>query len=97
MEKLHEAMKKLVPQIRYWLQGVEFGLSWGITRPKGGFLLARVAIDRRELGDTKFAVTAVKDHIALFRKAPRAYAYDRGGYSKKNVGDWKKLGVRETA
>ncbi len=28
---------------------VEFGLQWGISRLRGGFLLARVASDRREL------------------------------------------------
>jgi len=74
---------------------VEFGLTWGIARLRGGFLLARLAVDRRELQDTKFAVTAVKDHIAVFGKAPRAFAYDRGGYSAKNVETLKKLGVQD--
>jgi len=74
---------------------VEFGLNWGITRMRGGFLLARLALDRRELQDTRFAVTAVKDQVAMFGKAPRAYAYDRGGYSEKNVAALKKLGVKE--
>ena len=74
---------------------VEFGLNWGITRLRGGFLLARLAVDRRELQDTKFAVTAVEDQIAVFGKAPRAYAYDRGGYSAKNVQTLKKLGVQD--
>ncbi|HET6410853.1 MAG TPA: transposase [Anaeromyxobacter sp.] len=74
---------------------VEFGLNWGMARLRGGFLLARLAVDRRELQDTKFAVTAVKDHIAVFGKAPRAYAYDRGGYSAKNIEALKKLGVED--
>lgn len=74
---------------------VEFGLNWGITRLRGGFLLARLAVNRRELQDTYYVVEAVKDHIALFGKAPRAYAYDRGGYSAKNVKTVKKLGVKE--
>lgn len=74
---------------------VEFGLSWGITRLRGGFLLARLALDRRELQDTKFAVKAVEDCIALFGKAPRAYAYDRGGWSKKNVAKLRELKVQE--
>jgi len=74
---------------------VEFGLNWGITRLRGGFLLARLALDRRELQDTKFVAKSVEDHIALFGKAPRAYAYDRGGYSAKNVTTLKKLGVKE--
>ena len=74
---------------------VEFGLNWGITRLRGGFLLARLALDRSELQDTKFAVKAVEDHISLFGKAPRAYAYDRGGFSAKNVRTLKKLGVKD--
>lgn len=74
---------------------VEFGLNWGITRLRGGFLLARLAQDRNELQDTYFAVKAVEDFVALFGKAPRAYAYDRGGYSAKNLKALKKLGVKE--
>ena len=57
---------------------VEFGLNWGIARLRGGFLLATLAKDKRELHDAKFAVGAVKDHIARFGKPPRGYAYDRG-------------------
>ncbi len=76
-------------------KSVEFGLSWGITRLRGGFLLARLATNRRELQDTKFAVKGVEDHIALFGKAPRAWAYDRGGWSNANVVKLKKLGVKE--
>lgn len=74
---------------------VEFGLSWGITRLRGGFLLAAMAQKRDELHDSKFAVRAVKDHIARFGKPPRAYAYDRGGYSPRNIVELKKLGVRD--
>jgi hypothetical protein len=74
---------------------VEFGLSWGISRLRGGFLLATMARDRRELQDSKFAVRAVRDHIALFGKAPRADADDRAGHSAKNVATLKKLGVRD--
>ena len=122
VEGLHETMKKLVPQIRYWLKTgfvatdkiislhipelysivrgkvgkkVEFGLNWGIRRLKGGYLLVTLAANRRELLDTKFAVEAVKKHIALFGKAPRAYAYDRGGWSADNVAKLKKLGVKQ--
>jgi hypothetical protein len=76
-------------------RAVEFGLSWGFTRLRGGFLLARLASERTELVDSEFAVEAVKDHISLFGKAPRAYAYDRGGYSAENVKAIKKLGVKE--
>jgi molybdopterin converting factor small subunit len=89
-----------IPQLYSIVRGkvgktVEFGLSWGIRRLAGGYLLATLAQDRRELLDTKFAVRAVKDHIALFGKAPLAYAYDRGGYSEQNVFALKKLGVKE--
>src|SRR5712692_8989349 len=76
-------------------KSVEFGLSWGITRLRGGFLLARLAMNRRELVDAKFAIKAVEDHIALFGKPPRAYAYDRAGHSEKNVKRVKELGVRD--
>ena len=89
-----------IPQLYSIVRGkvgkaVEFGLSWGIRRLSGGYLLATLAQNRRELQDTKFAVRAVKDHIALFGKAPRAYAYDRGGYSAENVAALKKLGVKD--
>jgi len=119
---LHETMKKLFPQIVYWLKTgkvaadkiinihipelysivrgkfakpVEFGLSWGITRLRGGFLLATLARDRFELHDSRFALRAVDDCIALFGKAPRSYAYDRGGHSTENVAALKKLGVKD--
>jgi hypothetical protein len=74
---------------------VEFGLSWGITRLRGGFLLARLAAHRNELVHAEFAVKAVRDFISLFGKAPRAYAYDRAGYSAENVATLKELGVRQ--
>jgi IS5 family transposase len=73
---------------------VEFGLEWGIARLKGGFLLATVGANRRELVGSKFALKAVDDHIALFGKPPQAYAYDRGGYSKQNVCALKAKGVK---
>ena len=76
-------------------KAVEFGLTWGFTRLRGGFLLATVAKDRRELVDAKFAVRAVEDHMALFGKAPRAYAYDRAGHSEKNVTALKTIGVKD--
>jgi hypothetical protein len=122
VEQLHETMKKLLPQVRYWLKtgwvaadkvisihipelysivrgkagkAVEFGLKWGFARLRGGFLLATVGTTKLDMADTKFAVKAVEDHIALFGAAPRAYAYDRGGYSEKNVARLTKLGVKE--
>jgi hypothetical protein len=123
-KRLHEAMTKLLPQIRYWIKTsfvaankiisvhipelysivrgkagkkVEFGLQWGISRLGGGFLVARLASNRRELADARYAVTAVDDHIALFGKAPKGYAYDRAGYSEENVTLLKAKGVQHVA
>jgi hypothetical protein len=76
-------------------KAVEFGLSWGITRIRGGFLVATVATSKAELHDSKFAVRAVKDHIARFGRAPKAYAYDRGGWSQANLDELKSLGVKD--
>ena len=45
--------------------------------------------------DSKFAVSAVEEHIELFGKAPKAYAYDRGGWSQENIAALKKLGVKD--
>lgn len=122
VERLNEAMKKLAPQIRYWLRTgwvasgkivsvhipelysvvrgkvgkkVEFGLSWGIRRLRGGFLLATLAKGSRDLVDAKFAVSAVDEHIALFGKPPQAYAYDRGGWSNENLTALKRRGVKD--
>jgi hypothetical protein len=53
---------------------VEFGLSWGITRLQGGFILATLGAPRSEVQDTKFAVRAVEDLAGLFGKAPKSYA-----------------------
>jgi len=64
-----------IPQLYSIVRGkvgktVEFGLNWGIRRLTGGYLLATLAQDRHELQDTRFALRAVKDHIALFGQAP---------------------------
>jgi hypothetical protein len=74
---------------------VEFGLQWGMTRLRGGFVLATLGKEKNELVDSDFAVRAAKDAKALFGKAPKAYAYDRAGWSEANVAELKKLGVRE--
>ena len=47
--------------------------------------------------DKRHAVEAVRDHIALFGKAPRIYAYDRGGYSPANVEAAREQGVKHVA
>jgi hypothetical protein len=87
-----------IPEIYAIVRGkvgkpIEFGLNWGIERLRGGFLLATLAKDKLELYDSRFAVRAVKDHKAMFGKAPKAYAYDRAGSSEKNVEDLKAMGV----
>jgi hypothetical protein len=74
---------------------VEFGLSWGITRLKGGFVLATMSRDKGDLHDSNFAVRAVEDLVALFGKAPRGYAYDRAGHSAQNVERLRAMGVRD--
>jgi len=49
---------------------VELGLSWGITRPKGGFVLATVASAEKDFTDTTFVVGADGQVAVLFGKAP---------------------------
>ncbi len=88
-----------MPQVYAIVRGkigktVEFGLNWGIARLRGGYLLATLAKDKLELMDSRFAIRAVKNHIALFGRAPRAYAYDRAGWSRKNIAELKDLGVQ---
>lgn len=122
VQRVHQTMAKLLPQIRYWLRtgyvaankiislhvpelyaivrgkvgkSVEFGLSWGIKRLRGGFLLATLAKTKNDVHDSKFAVRAVTEHMTLFGKPPKSYAYDRGGWSRENVVQLKKLGVRD--
>ena len=41
---------------------VEFGLSWGIRRLRGGYLLATMASTKNELHDTRFALSAINEH-----------------------------------
>ena len=47
------------------------------------------------LTDSVFAIQAVDQHIVLFGKPPKSYAYDRGGYSRENVQKLKDKGVKE--
>lgn len=76
-------------------KSVEFGLTWGIRRLRGGYLLATLASSKSDLTDASFAVSAVDEHIALFGRAPRGYAYDRAGWSEDNVASLKEKGVRD--
>jgi hypothetical protein len=89
-----------IPQLYSIVRGkvgkaVEFGLSWGITRLRGGFVLATIANAKTDFTDSTFAVRAVEDLVTLFGKAPGAYAYDRAGHSAKNVERLRELGVRD--
>jgi len=76
-------------------KAVEFGLKWGVRRLKGGYVLLTMAYDNHDLVDTRYAVRAVGEHIDMFGKPPESYAYDRGGWSKKNVEKLKGLGVAQ--
>jgi hypothetical protein len=76
-------------------KAVEFGLTWGISRIKGGFILLRLAEDRLDLHDSKYCVQAVRDHKTFFGRAPRAYGYDRGGWSRGNIRKIRQEGVRD--
>jgi hypothetical protein len=88
-----------VPEVHAIVRGkagkpVEFGLKWGFTRIGGGFLIARRGRHKTDVEDKRFVVSAVDDLIKLFGKAPRVYAYDRGGYSVDAVEKLRRKGVR---
>ena len=74
---------------------MEFGLRWGITRLKGGFVLGKLAKKRGDVLDSSFALEAVQDLKEKYGKVPKAYAYDRGGYSAKNMSDLRQMGVQQ--
>lgn len=57
-------------------------------------MLVSVANEKSDFTDFCCAVRAVEDLVALFSKAPRAYAHDRGGYSPQKVERLGELGVR---
>lgn len=75
-------------------KSVEFGLTWGIRRLRGGYLLGTLANSKTELHDQRYALTAVDEHVELFGKPPREYGYDRGGWSETNVTELKNKGVK---
>lgn len=74
---------------------VEFGLKWGISRLKGGYILVTLAKNKKDMVDTKFALDAVRQHKELFGSVPEKYGFDRGGYSQANVSDLREMGVKE--
>ena len=73
---------------------LEFGLNWGITRLKGGFVLAHVGATRKELVDARYVAKSVEACRDLFGRAPRDYAYDRAGHSEANVAKLREFGVK---
>lgn len=72
---------------------VEFGLKWGISRIDG-FTLGFLINDGQHVSDKRFCIDAIKEHKALFGKAPRDFGFDRGGFSRANIRRAKKLGVK---
>ncbi len=72
---------------------LEFGLNWGITRLRGGFLLAHVGA-KKELHDSRYVSHSVEECTRLFGQPPNAYAYDRAGHSEKNIAKLRQLGVK---
>lgn len=74
---------------------VEFGLKWGISRIGGGFLMGFLAENLKHSADTWFCIESIRKHCEEFGRAPRAFGYDRGGYSCSNIRRASKLGVRD--
>lgn len=48
-------------------------------------------------GEADYMVQSVKEHIALFGKAPKDFAYDRGGWSEPHLKIVEDLGVKRSA
>lgn len=91
-----------VPEVHSIVRGkagkpVEFGLKWGFARLRGGYLLAKRGAHKTEVEDKRYVVDAVDDVIRVFGKAPRDYAYDRGGFSYAAVEKLRARGVRNIA
>jgi len=87
-------MSKLYSVVRGKIgKPLEFGLSWGVTRLKGGFVLAHVG-DEKKIVDARYVVTSVEDCTRLFGRVPESYGYDRAGHSEANVKTLRALGVK---
>lgn len=121
LNKLHETMKKLIPQIRHWLKTgfvapkkiislqipeaysivrgkvgkkVEFGFQWGVTRLRGGFLMASMGVKSGDVQDQRYAINAVRELRGLVGAVPTKYAYDRGGDSQRSIKELSDMGVK---
>lgn len=75
-------------------KSVEFGLKWGINRIDG-FVLGFLMNEGEHVSDQRFCIQAIKEHSALFGEAPKAFGFDRGGYSSINIKKAKNLGVKD--
>jgi len=76
-------------------KAVQFGLKWGINRIGGGFVQGFLLTGRRHGADPAFCKQSLKEHMAIFGKAPEVFGYDRGGDSDANIRFSKKSGVKQ--
>lgn len=92
---IHLQMDKLYAIVRGKAgKNVEFGLKWGINRIAGGFLQGFLMKNEAHCSDKKFCIEAVKKHIETFGHIPDTFGFDRGGYSKANIKQLKKMKVK---
>lgn len=92
---IHLDMEKLYSIVRGKAgKSVEFGIKWGISRLKGGFVYGFLLGDGEHRSDKRFCIEAIRLHKKQFGKAPGTYGYDRGGYSGANVKRARKAGVK---
>lgn len=75
-------------------KSVEFGLKWGISRVGGGFVQGFLINGGEHCSDKRFCLEAIRKHQATHGEAPSVYGFDRGGYSRKNIKQAKKMGVK---
>jgi IS5 family transposase len=92
---IHLKMSKLYSIVRGKAgKSVEFGLKWGINRIGGGFVQGFLINNGEHSSDKKFCMEAIKEHEAALGEVPKVYGFDRGGYSKKNIKQAKRMGVK---
>jgi IS5 family transposase len=75
-------------------KSVEFGLKWGINRIGGGFVQGFLINEGENSSDKRFCMEALKIHKATHGKVPKVFGFDRGGYSKRNITQAQKMGVK---
>jgi hypothetical protein len=75
-------------------KSVEFGIKWGVNLVDGfaqGFVMDEV----KNASDQKFCIQSIEEHADVFGEVPKVLGFDRGGYSKANIGRAKKVGVEQ--